>query len=351
MIRRPLLLAVVLWAVFAPLASAATSEGPRLAISVSAPGPGAEDGGPQVITVGPSGESPAVLLDDPSFSTTGDRVSWSGDGSLLALAVSGDFPDPPKAFGTGWPVAAVLRLDSGNSRPFPRVFLNGGDPVLAPDGESLVFQRVRLVKVLPGRENYLFKSSLWSLDVGDGSVKRLTRWRLAAFLEPRSFSTDGSTLLVESFGYRVEEGVAALDLRSRRQSLVARAAQEPVYSPDGTKLAFVRDKTVRFQLPKPDRPLNELWVARADGSGAKRILRAAGFISYPSWDPSGSRISFTRNPPAEATGSLEPEPGNKVMSINADGTCLTQVFSDPGVTVYGSAWRPGIGREAGPILC
>jgi hypothetical protein len=351
MIRRLVLLTVVLCAGFAPLAGAATPEGPRLAISVFAPGPGAEEGGPQVITVGPSGENPAVLLDDPSYSTTGDRVSWSADGSLLALKVSGDFPDPPKAFGIGWPVAAVLRVDSGTSRAFPRVFLNGGDPVMSPDGKFLVFQRVKLVKVLPGRENYLLKSSLWSLDIGDGSVKRLTRWRLAAFLEPSSFSPDGSTLLVESFGYRVKEGVAALDLRSRRQSLVARAAQEAVYSPDGTHLAFVRDKTVRFQLPKPDRPVSELWVARADGSGARRILRAKGFISYPSWDPSGSRISFTRNPPAEATGGLEPEPGNKVMSINADGTCLTQVFSDPEITVHGSAWQPGVGREAGPILC
>jgi Tol biopolymer transport system component len=347
MIRR-LSIVLALSALFMGLAlhaGAATPDGPRLAIYMS------KGEGLEVITVGPSGETPEALITDPEFDGGGDRLSWSADGSLFALTVFGDFPDPPKAFGTGGAVAGVGRPDGSRLRAYPRVFLTGGDPVMAPHGESLVFERVKLVKVLPGRENYLFKSSIWSLDVGDGSVRRLTRWRLAASLEPSSFSPDGSTLLVTSFGYRLEDGVMALDLRSRRLSLLAREASEPTFSPDGTKLAFVREKVRRFQLPKPDRPITELWVARSDGSGAQRILRAKGYISYPSWDPSGSRLSFTRNPPAEATGGLEPEPGNEVMAINADGTCLTRVFSDPEVTAYGSAWRPGPGREAGPITC
>jgi hypothetical protein len=39
------------------------------------------------------------------------------------------------------------------------------------------------------------------------------------------------------------------------------------------------------------------------------------------------------------------------MAINADGTCLTKVFSDPDLTLHCSAWQPGVGREAGPIGC
>lgn len=347
MIRRAAI-ALALAALFLWLpihAGAATPGGPRLAISAS----NGENAG--VIAIGPSGEEREVLVEDRDYRTTGDRLSWSADGGLLAFSVSGDFPDPPKAFGTGWPVVAVARGDGSGSRTFPRVFLNGGDPVMAPDGRSLVFQRVKLVKQLPERESYLFKSSIWSLALGDGSVRRLTRWRLAGFLEPSSFSPDGSTLLVNSYGYRLEDGVMALDLRSRHLSLLAAEGSEPTYSPDGTKLAFVRQEVRRFQLPKPDRPVGELWVARADGSGAERILRAKGYVSFPSWDPSGNRLSFTRNPPAEATGGLEPEPGNKVMAINADGTCLTRVYTNPELTLYGSAWQPGAGRAAGPIVC
>jgi len=39
------------------------------------------------------------------------------------------------------------------------------------------------------------------------------------------------------------------------------------------------------------------------------------------------------------------------MEINADGSCLTRVFSEPGIVVSGPAWQPGLGRGAGPILC
>jgi hypothetical protein len=39
------------------------------------------------------------------------------------------------------------------------------------------------------------------------------------------------------------------------------------------------------------------------------------------------------------------------MAINADGTCLTRIFTDPAMTLSGTAWQPGVGREAGPISC
>lgn len=220
---------------------------------------------------------------------------------------------------------------------------------MAPDGDSVIFQRVKLVKVLPGRENYLFSSSIWRLDLEGGSVRRLTRWRLAAFLNPTSYSPDGSTLAAE-YSYRRQFRAVAIDLRSRRLSPLVRDAREPTYSPDGTRLAFVRLRN-RNPTSLPERPISELLVADADGSGARRLLRRKGYISFPAWDPSGRRLTFTRDPPAEATGDLEQEPGNKVMAINVDGTCLTRVFTDPELTLYGSTWQPGIGREAGPINC
>jgi Tol biopolymer transport system component len=330
--------------------SASEPAGPRLAISVFGFGPGEEGGSQAIVTTGPSGEDRRRLF-GYSGASIGDGLSWSSDGNRLALALSGIESAEEEPFGTGWPVAAVLRLDGGDSGAFPRAFLNGGDPVMSPDGSFVVFQRVKLFKVLPGRESLLFKSSVWALDVEDGSVKPLTPWRLSKFLEPSSFSPDGSTLAVDSFGYRVGDGAVAIDLSSGRMSLPARKASEPVYSPDGTRLAFVRNKVRHFNLPKPDRPTSELWVAHADGSAATRVLRKKGYITFPSWDASGSRLSFTHNPPAESTGGLEPEPGNEVMAINADGTCPMKVFSNPSVIVYGSAWRPGPGREAGPISC
>lgn len=333
-------------------ASAAGPEGPRLAISVATDGPGAEDEGSEVITTGPSGEGPQRLVGGPGASI-GDALSWSADGSRLAFGVSGVESTASEPFGTGWPVVGVAEVGGGPVQTFPRAFLNGGEPVMAPDGRSIAFKRLKLVKTLPGRENYLFKGSVWLLDVEDGSVRRLTRWRLASFLDPISYLPDGSDLVAVLLDRRGSR-LVAIDLRSRRSRPLApldRNDWEPTYSPDGSKLAFVRLKYLHSSELLPARPISELLVARADGSGARRVLRRKGYISFPSWDPSGSRLAFTSNPPAEATGDLEPEPGNEVMAINADGTCLTRVFTDPERTLYGSAWQPGIGREAGPIIC
>jgi Tol biopolymer transport system component len=333
-------------------ASAAEPAGPRLAISVFGDGPGAEDEYSKVITVGPMGEDPQTLLRG-SGGVIGEGLSWSADGDRLAFSASGVRSTAEGTYGTGWPVVGLATLDGTDPVAYPRGFLNAGEPLLAPDGRTVVFSRLKLVKELPGRENLLFKVALWSLNTERGSARRLTRWRLAAFVEPIAFSSDGLRI-VSALRDRRGPRLVAIDPGGGRNQLLARlpeGAMEPAYSPDGTRLAFVQDRTERFNLPKPDRPISELVVADADGSDARPVLRVKGYISYPRWDPSGSHIAFVRNPAAEATGALEPEPGNKVMAINADGTCLTRVFTDPGLTLGGVAWRPGPGREAGRIAC
>jgi Tol biopolymer transport system component len=342
---------MLLAAIAAPTC-AAEPAGPRLALSVFSDGPGGEDERQEVITVSPVGEAPLSLLGGRG-ALIGDALSWSADGNRLAFPVSGIDSTASGDYGSGWSVVAMARFDGGENSAYPSAFLNGGNPVMAPDGRSVAFSRLKLVKELPGHEQYIFKASIWRLDVEAGAVKRLTRWRLTSFIDPISYSPDGSSLVAEFFG-RGGARIVSVDLRSGRTAPLARLpedAEEPTFSPDGTRLAFVRNKTLRRQLPKPDRPRSELWVANADGSGATRLLSRKGYISSPSWDPSASRLAFIRNPAAEATGGLEPEPGNKVMAINADGTCLTGVYSNPQVLVSGSAWRPGPGREAGPISC
>jgi Tol biopolymer transport system component len=346
-----LVLAVSLAVIAAPV-HAAEPAGPRLALSVFGDGPGGKDERQEVITVGPGGEAPLRLFGGRG-SLIGDGLSWSADGNRLAFPVSGIESTASGDYGSGWSVVVMARFDGGGNSAYPSAFLNGGDPVMAPDGRSVAFSRLKLVKELPGHEEYIFKSAIWSLDVEAGGVKRLTRWRFKSLIDPISYSPDGSSLLATFYG-RGGARIVSVDLRTGRTAPFARLpedAEEPTYSPDGTKLAFVRDKTLRRLLPKPDRPRSELWVASADGSDARRLLSRKGYISSLSWDPSASRLAFIRNPAAEATGGMEPERGNRVMAINADGTCLTAVYSNPEVLVSGSAWRPGPGREAGSIVC
>lgn len=319
------------------VAAVGAAAGPRLAISSFGPG-GARDA---VIAVGPSGQDLGVLVSDPNYWGIGERLSWSADGNLLAFAASGPFRGPLLGVATA----------SGGSRLFPRAFLNAGDPILSPDGRSVYFARSKLVKVLPGRENYLFRSSIWSLTIATGSARQRTKWQLGIPLAPSSFSPDGRMLAGTRYTRRGLEAIAT-NLRSGRIRVLARQASEPIYSPDGSEVAFVRWKNwLASGRDDGSPPINELRVTRVGSFPRSRLLlRKRKLVAWPSWDPSGGRLAFTLSRVVE-NGFESPERGDKVMAINADGTCLTKVFTDPDLILYGAAWQPGPGREAGRIDC
>lgn len=67
--------------------------------------------------------------------------------------------------------------------------------------------------------------------------------------------------------------------------LLLRRAYAPAWSPDGSKLAFVSGRSGD----------EEIYVANADGNGARRLTRAAGPDLSPAWSPDGRRLLWSRN--------------------------------------------------------
>lgn len=268
----------------------------------------------------PSGESPQTVIKEAGWS----RPSWSADGSLLTFGAYGEWSGE---------VVGVAEANGPGIRFFRRASLEGGDPVMAPDGHTVA---------------YLHKDSIWLLNVMSGSVRQARRLRTA--FEPSSFSPDGSKL-AGTVGWLGSNAVA-VDLRTGHVSLLAREASEPVYSPDGSEVAFIRWKNWRTSaIDDGSPPIDELRVTRVGTFPRSRLLlRSHKLLAWPSWDPSGQRLAFTRTRVVE-NGYTDPKKGDALMAINANGTCLKRVYSDPETTLYGSAWQPGPGREAGPISC
>jgi Tol biopolymer transport system component len=89
----------------------------------------------------------------------------------------------------------------------------------------------------------------------------------------------------------------------------------------------------------------------AAGGKPIKLASVKGGLAWPSWDPSGQRIAFTRLGGGSIGGLSYPHEGNAVMEINADGTCLTRLLSSGRGYSSGSSWQPGPGREAGAIAC
>jgi Tol biopolymer transport system component len=334
-------------------ATATAPTGPRLAVTVSHPYPLLSE----IKTVGPTGAESVRLVGgegEGAARPIGERPAWSPDGSLLAFTDS---------FGEYSPVIYVAGADGGQ----PRLVSKAGplsDPIFSADGRSLVFSTLRVVKgefqrtARRADDDYgvVVDWAVMAVNVGSGRQRLLTHWRRHQILTPTSFSPDGSKLAAERVtlkGSAATAAAVAVELGGGPTTVLARDAEEPVYSPDGSRVAFVRTSHGAPSESGGNRPpaRSDLFVMPAAGGTPVKIASVKGGLAWPSWDPSGQRIAFTRLGGGSIGGLSDPHEGNAVIEINADGTCLTRLLSIGRGHFSGSSWQPGPGREAGAIAC
>lgn len=263
--------------------------------------------------------------------------SWSPDGSQVAFTgIAHSFEAGPRGNRV-----YLVGADGKGLRPV-RGTRGASGPVFTPDGEAIAFTRSR-------RRG----TSIWLADLAGGAPRRITAARKNLYLLAGSFSPDGSTLLASRFIVGRPEGVVAVRLATGKVESVLRRATEPAYSPDGTRFALLRWHPMRRR--DGTRTIqSDVYTARVDGTGLRRVTRTLfRDETYPSWDPSGERLAFVRNLPefAKESDLVQLGIGNALMQANADGSCFTRVLSQPGTAIYGAAWQPGPGREAGRIAC
>ena len=97
----------------------------------------------------------------------------------------------------------------------------------------------------------------------------------------------------------------------------------PDFSPDGTRLVF----TGRL----PGGTNDDIWLIEADGTDLTQLTTDPGFDGSPAFSPDGSRIVFTSSR-ADGTG--------QVFVMNADGSEQTQLTFDPQFKDQTPDWSP-----------
>jgi Tol biopolymer transport system component len=274
--------------------------------------------------------------------------SWSPDGSIVVfVALSARLDQGLRAVRL-----YVSSSDGSGLRPLKGT--RGADePKFAPDGRTVFFTRYWSRSGVNGRgkrESLRRGASIWAVDIFNGSTRRITPERNGVWMSAGSFSPGGEDLLASRFPRRGSWSVVRIDLASGKTSVFLRRAADPVYSPDGSRVAFVRWRNVHRRGGKSE-SRRDLFTVRSGGGGLRRVTSSPGGDYSQSWDPSGERLAFVRYLPEW----LEPEElgyGSAVMQVNADGSCLGFVLRPSlDVAFFGVAWQPGPGREAGQIEC
>lgn len=105
----------------------------------------------------------------------------------------------------------------------------------------------------------------------------------ATWMQP-DISPDGKTILFDLLG-----DIYALDVAggTARPLLTGMAFEHnPVFSPDGTRFAFISDRS----------GVTNLWIANADGTGLKQLSQDQSVAIYasPSWSPDGRSVYVSR---------------------------------------------------------
>jgi Tol biopolymer transport system component len=155
---------------------------------------------------------------------------------------------------------------------------------------------------------------IWEVDV-NGANMHLLNSAPGIDSEP-VFSPDGTKIAFETqrFGNTDIAVMNADGTNVRRITTNPLEDIEPAWSPDGTKLAFAR-----VQSPTE----KDVFIVNADGTSERQLTFAPGQDHDPTWSPDGSRLVITSERP-----KFSPPFGNIHVIRVSDGADLGDLTSD-----------------------
>ena len=144
-----------------------------------------------------------------------------------------------------------------------------------------------------------------------------------------AWSPDGTRLaFVRTGGEFPPDNIFVVDIRTGHVTqLTTQTSQyegSPAWSPDGSRIAFAR------------RGANgswEIYTMRPDGTDVGQLTHGGGNHGEPAWSPDGTRIAFTATAAPDSGGT-------DVYVMQADGTGVRRVTATPTLFESDPQWTP-----------
>jgi Tol biopolymer transport system component len=277
-----------------------------------------EDGA-GIYSVSPFGGSERLLAQlgvgppEPHMGYAPAQLSWSPDGELLAFQDQNSPGEPYIIWLLSLATDAKRRLTSP-----PAGWLGDGSPAFSPDGQTLAFVRVRAVgradmHLVPGGggepkrltfddrhisglawtangREIVFSSrgNLWRVPKSGGNPQLLAGIGECSYRP--AIPRHGGRLVFarETWDTNIWR-VEAPETKSAAMPLTklvasTRQDENPVFSPDGQRIAFSSNRSGTWQV----------WVCDSDGSNPVQLTSFSGpsGAQLSSWSPDGKHIAF-----------------------------------------------------------
>jgi TolB protein len=147
---------------------------------------------------------------------------------------------------------------------------------------------------------------------------------------------DGDSIVYDSFQvgqptFSLSIWVMRADGSGQKQLTHYALDVEPVFSPDGTKIAFGR-----ITGGSPEGQLEAVYVINTDGTGLHQLDPARAGLEHPDWSTDGRSITFNIEP-----GNAKAPDYRSVLSIRPDGNGLRVIQPrTPDLKFFKAVWSP-----------
>lgn len=241
-------------------------------------------------------------------------AAYPGANGLMAYWETVDCHFEGEGLTDGYCITALYTRTAAGESPRKLVSTKQGvrDPSWSRDGHRIVYMRQT-------------NGHIWIINADGTGHRRVTRTGNFRRQHP-SFAPSGRRILFTENVTNTRTAAVSVKLDGSDRRVVARLKggdiSSPVYSPDGSRIAF-------GYVPDDDAYASGIYTVRADGTGLRRVTSTSNTDRNPSWSPDGRWLAFSREKGRDM----------QVYKVRRDGTGLDRLtnISENAKT---PAWSP-----------